>query len=274
MRLTLPGGKRDGSEIASLWARQRIAELKSQTYADGVFGRKSDVTKAITQIALDHAIMSEYTSFVAVDSEVSNRSRAQTSVRVPVEHADGVTMGLAVPSVSRLTTGVQLKSTLWPWIQRAALPASCFGGAAVAGRGGGLGAGSGGLGGGVGAPPTVLSTLTPGQGYVPRGIDRITYDPTDNSLVFGRQGDQVGSPNGLHPRKPFQSQGNGGRPGNDRLHHTRASGKAESRRFQRRIARRQNRRIRISECRQATSGSSPSVRTSDRLAENAPLIPK
>ena len=94
--LDLPVGKGDGTSVASLWARARIAELKSQTYSAGVFGEKRDATKQITQIALEHNLMSEYTSFVAVDKDISNPSRVSQTVNVPVEAADGVNVGQAI----------------------------------------------------------------------------------------------------------------------------------------------------------------------------------
>ena len=54
-----------------------------------------------------------------------------------------------------------------------------LGGGGLGGQGGGLGGQGGGLGGQGGGNVN----LTGGQGYVPQGIDRVTYDPTDNSLV-------------------------------------------------------------------------------------------
>lgn len=51
---------------------------------------------------------------------------------------------------------------------------------------GGAGGGQGGLGGGQGNP-----NLTGGQGLVPEGIDFITFDPTDNSLVVRGDEDAI-----------------------------------------------------------------------------------
>src|SRR5579871_570490 len=63
-----------------------------------------------------------------------------------------------------------------------------FGGGGLGGGGfGGGGQGGGGFGGGGqgggGFGQGGNINLVPGQGYVPNGITRITYDPTDNSLV-------------------------------------------------------------------------------------------
>ena len=104
VELNLPRTAGDGSCVASLWARNRIAELKSEGYAAHAFGEKAENEAAITKLALDYRIMSEYTSFVAVDRDLSNPTKASTTVRVPVEMPDGVTMGgnysLAAPALS------------------------------------------------------------------------------------------------------------------------------------------------------------------------------
>ncbi|MCE9559365.1 MAG: hypothetical protein K8R88_10470 [Armatimonadetes bacterium] len=63
--------------------------------------------------------------------------------------------------------------------QRGGGGAGGFGGG---GQGGGLGnPGGGGQGGGQGQQGG--TTITSGQGFAPDGLDRVTYDPTDNSLV-------------------------------------------------------------------------------------------
>jgi general secretion pathway protein D len=52
------------------------------------------------------------------------------------------------------------------------------GGGQPGGGGGGFGGGGGQPGGGTGGP-----ILNPGEGFVPAGIERATYDPTDNSII-------------------------------------------------------------------------------------------
>ena len=70
---------------------------------------------------------------------------------------------------------------------------SGFGGG---GQNGGLGGGqNGGLGGGqnggLGGGQQQNLTLTPGQGYVPIGIDHSSYDPTDNSIIVEGTDDAI-----------------------------------------------------------------------------------
>ncbi len=52
----------------------------------------------------------------------------------------------------------------------------------IGGGQGGLGGGQGGLGGGQGGGS--FSGLQAGQGFVPEGVTRLSYDPADNSLIF------------------------------------------------------------------------------------------
>lgn len=65
-------------------------------------------------------------------------------------------------------------------------PGGGFGGG-IGGQpgGGGIGGqpGGGGLGGGIGAGGGGVGQLVGGEGFVPEGIEQVSYDPTDNSLV-------------------------------------------------------------------------------------------
>jgi Ca-activated chloride channel family protein len=77
-------------QIMSLWARDRVDSLTRENYA-GQFNKEGkDLKSAITDTALDFGIMTEYTSFVAVESRVVNIGGKQRLVHVPVEMADGV----------------------------------------------------------------------------------------------------------------------------------------------------------------------------------------
>jgi Ca-activated chloride channel family protein len=72
--------------IATVWARQRIAELSRQLV------RKDDPTlvRAITQLSLAHHLLSPYTAFVAVDDSRVTKGGAATRVAVPVDVPDAV----------------------------------------------------------------------------------------------------------------------------------------------------------------------------------------
>ncbi len=69
-----------------LWARHRIATLSDfHQYEGGV-----DKVAEVTQLGLDYNLMTQYTSFVAVDQRVRNEGGQQTTVKQPLPLPDGV----------------------------------------------------------------------------------------------------------------------------------------------------------------------------------------
>jgi Ca-activated chloride channel family protein len=72
--------------IGSMWARARIQQLEDSRIANS----SRDIETAVTTIALHHNVMSEYTSFVAIDQDhVVNPDGAPVRVDVPVELPEG-----------------------------------------------------------------------------------------------------------------------------------------------------------------------------------------
>ena len=62
----LPKKESDHDVLAVTWARQKIESLmESVAYADD----SPEVVEEVTKIALEYKLMSQYTSFVAVDAE-------------------------------------------------------------------------------------------------------------------------------------------------------------------------------------------------------------
>jgi Ca-activated chloride channel family protein len=93
-RLNVDLSATEGSRsISSLWARSRIEDLQSEGYVQMILRNSEDATvSAITDIALDYGLMSQYTSFVAVSPRVVNVGGRQVTIHVPVERADGLTV--------------------------------------------------------------------------------------------------------------------------------------------------------------------------------------
>lgn len=84
------GASESAPSLMSLWARRKVDELSfSKLYpVDGEGTRTTE--DQVTQAALEFGIMSESTSFVAVETKVVNVGGKQRRVAVPVEMADGV----------------------------------------------------------------------------------------------------------------------------------------------------------------------------------------
>jgi Ca-activated chloride channel family protein len=77
--------------VESLWARRRVDDLVRSNWRREFRGEGvNPQIEKITQTALDFNIMSDYTSFVAVEPRVVNVGGKSRTIRVPVEMADGV----------------------------------------------------------------------------------------------------------------------------------------------------------------------------------------
>ena len=86
-----PGFEPNHDVLATLWARTKIADLMSQDYKGIQEGNpKPKVRKAITQLGLDYRLMTQFTSFVAVEELIITEGGQPRRVEVPVELPDGV----------------------------------------------------------------------------------------------------------------------------------------------------------------------------------------
>jgi len=91
LNVTFPEKDETGSAIATVWAREKVDDLMRQNWVAGVSGGKpEDITQAVTQIGLDFSIMTQFTSFVAVEEKIVNQGGKQETIQVPVDLTDGV----------------------------------------------------------------------------------------------------------------------------------------------------------------------------------------
>ncbi len=101
----------DAPAIATLWARRKVDDLTRRNYLGDAYDvPRSSQKDDITNLALEFGIMTEYTSFVAVEQRVVNVGGKQRTVQVTVEMADGVsyegTVGDATGNVLRKSRSV------------------------------------------------------------------------------------------------------------------------------------------------------------------------
>ncbi|MDM0111705.1 VIT domain-containing protein [Variovorax sp. J22R133] len=81
------GTRQDAVALRSLWARHRIASLSDQEALDGSKALKQD----ITDLGLRYSLLTQYTSFIAVDQVVRNAApQASASVDQPQPLPKGV----------------------------------------------------------------------------------------------------------------------------------------------------------------------------------------
>jgi len=77
--------------LATLWARTRIDDLMSQDFKGAQRGNmQDDVKQAITQLGLDYRLMTQFTSFVAVEEMIVTDGGQPRRIDVPVEVPEGV----------------------------------------------------------------------------------------------------------------------------------------------------------------------------------------
>jgi hypothetical protein len=92
MEILLPDINNANSVLPPLWARKKIEVidlLGSQLFDESSVDQDNE-KKIITKLGLEYKIMTQFTSFVAVDDAVRNKSGAWVSMEQPVELPEGV----------------------------------------------------------------------------------------------------------------------------------------------------------------------------------------
>jgi hypothetical protein len=174
--VSLSGSVDGGRTLASFWARRKIDDLMSQDWA-GLQNRnmKAPLQKEITQLGIDYRLMTQFTSFVAVEERVVTQNGKPQRVEVPVQMPEGVsyetTFG-ADKDASRSSSNADLMQ--FAQLGKAARSRG------TAGFGGGLGSGTG-----VASLPTVAIPMGPppplpaGSTDVDGGAPSVAVKPTD-----------------------------------------------------------------------------------------------
>ncbi len=99
------GGSDANAALRSLWARQRIAALSDQEALKGGGAQKD----AITALGLRYNLLTQYTSFIAVDQRVRNSNAANPALTPTVDQPSPMPAG-----VSDLAIGALVPSTPEP----------------------------------------------------------------------------------------------------------------------------------------------------------------
>jgi Ca-activated chloride channel family protein len=87
----LPGFEPRHDVLATLWARTKIAELMAKDYEGIQQGSpRKDVREAIMQLGLEYRLLTQFTSFVAVEELIITEGGQPRRVEVPVELSEGV----------------------------------------------------------------------------------------------------------------------------------------------------------------------------------------
>ena len=91
LAVSFPAKQIDNSVLGSVWARAKVDQLMSADWFGAQQGGvKDELKKEIVATALEHHIMTQYTSFVAVEEKTIVEGGKPRTVTVPVEMPDGV----------------------------------------------------------------------------------------------------------------------------------------------------------------------------------------
>lgn len=159
--------------LSSLWARNRIADLMDQDYQGLQQGTmKPELKESITSLGLDYRLMTQFTSFVAVEEMIVTDGGQPRRIDVPVEVPEGVSREGIFGSEVGFAKGVMNLPATVGYIVNSSSDASRLGPVSSASRpkseprkgSGGIGVGRGGNvggGGGAGGGGRVAATPAP-----------------------------------------------------------------------------------------------------------------
>ncbi|HEY2934473.1 MAG TPA: VIT and VWA domain-containing protein [Acidobacteriota bacterium] len=89
--VTLPQIDAGADVLATLWAREKIDDLMGNDYEGIQQGNaRPDIREEITQLGLQYRLMTQFTSFVAVEEMVVTDGGQPRRIEVPVEMPEGV----------------------------------------------------------------------------------------------------------------------------------------------------------------------------------------
>jgi Ca-activated chloride channel family protein len=93
IKVELPEAAPQHDVLATLWARTRIDDLMAQDLEGIQTGHaRTDVREPITQLGLEYRLMTQFTSFVAVEEMIVTDGGQPRRVEVPVEMPEGVNL--------------------------------------------------------------------------------------------------------------------------------------------------------------------------------------
>jgi len=89
--LILPREQRENDSLASIWARAKVDELMDRDLMGAQTGKPEEgIKEAIIDTALEYGLMTQYTSFVAVEPTIVTVGGKPRRIAVPVEMPEGV----------------------------------------------------------------------------------------------------------------------------------------------------------------------------------------
>jgi Ca-activated chloride channel family protein len=162
--------------LSSLWARRRIDDLMSNDYGGAQNGNmKPELKQTITQVGLEYRLMTQFTSFVAVEEMVVTDGGQPRRIDVPVEVPEGVNQLMVDPNAGPVQTAQAFAFGKLAMSRRAR---GSGGGGVASGTGSGIGPGRAGN---VGGGTVALPQSTPANAARMAGL--IAMDAKDERVL-------------------------------------------------------------------------------------------
>lgn len=118
IKVNFKSEEKANSSIAAYWARQKIAEI----YKDNNFTPNSRLEEEVTALGLKYSIMSEFTSFIAIDEEVRNTTGKTDTKQVPVYQVEWKDYRWIYWESTEMTDSVKMKNIPSYWINNSSSP--------------------------------------------------------------------------------------------------------------------------------------------------------
>ena len=94
--IRLPDTPEPHDALASLWARAKVQNLMMLDMAGLQSGNlRADLKQAITDLGVRYRLMTQFTSFVAVEDKATTKSGPNATIAVPVEKPEGLSNAMA-----------------------------------------------------------------------------------------------------------------------------------------------------------------------------------
>ena len=118
VRVELPQNESAHEAMATVWARQKVHQLMNQMVRDG---RTKDLIEQVTQLGLTYRLMTQWTSFVAVEEKVVNVDGKLETVVQEIEMPEGVSYDgvFGEPAPVRGSKGLMLRGIRGPALRYA-----------------------------------------------------------------------------------------------------------------------------------------------------------
>jgi Ca-activated chloride channel family protein len=178
------------SLLATVWARRQVDDLMSQDWNGMQSGQPKPALRAqITQLGLDYRLMTQFTSFVAVEDRIVNKDGKPVHVDVPVEMPEGMSYEGVFGDEKSALFGMVLKSAR---VSRRMI-------------GVGTGSGAGSAGGAAGGVVTRGALQAPTK--VPGSVSPPPPPPPSMHTQITVSGEQVETPPSIppHPSDPARA---------------------------------------------------------------------